>query len=363
MKQIPITDAIRTQLIAAVGDDDIEVNNLAVYEATALNTKPIRKNHPLYKGAHHSTQFLHEMSNQLALESLPLHIMHNTYTGELPLGRVFHSEVLNGDELRVLFWVDKTNEDVVKLIDNSTVDQVSVSVLPKAATCNMCGFDFLGSEATLDHFYSGTDPKGHVMGENGAHVNLHNLDQWFEMSLVNRGGATGARIANRKSSHFSEARLAASGPAALLATLNLSESDLETPGMDMEKFLEGLTKTTADLALAQASNTSKDGEITVLKAKVTELEAKLSDAAKGEDFKKTAESLVAALTSAVKKALTLTGDATTQIPTEVPALITLAAEKIEGLKLNVAGAQSESADANDGDKAVRMNFAAFKRRS
>ena len=189
-----------------------------LFEAINLNTLPIRKRHPLYTDAIHSKHFLSEMAAQVKAESLPIYLMHDS-NAPTPFGRVFYAEVVDTmgvSELRTLFWVDqKSHADVVEKVDNGTVDQVSVSVLPKSLACSECGFDFLGDSSDLfDNVLSGTCDKGHIMGEDGAHAVSQNLDSWFEMSLVGRGGARGARILSRDEQRLGSTtfpRLAASG--------------------------------------------------------------------------------------------------------------------------------------------------------
>jgi hypothetical protein len=214
MKQVEKTPEIVAKLQKAVGDG-VDTSNLAVFEAIALNSLPIRKKHPIYNGAIHPTPFLQEMAASLNAESLPIYLMHDS-DAPTPFGRAFFSDVQNG-ELRTLFFVDKAaHPDVVGKLDNGTVDQVSVSILPKAAVCADCGFDFLGPESDLfENILTGTDPKGHVMGEDGKHVVVQGLDTFNELSLVGKGGARNARVVNRNDQKLAGSstaqRLAASG--------------------------------------------------------------------------------------------------------------------------------------------------------
>jgi hypothetical protein len=290
MKQITLDDATKAKLKKAAGDS-VNLDNLAVFRAAALTTAPVRKNHPLYLGAVHSRSFLEQMKTDLDGESRPVQIMHGSSDGDqLPIGRVFTGEVLTGtgpngsDELEVLFWIDKTaHQSKVDLVNNGTIDQVSVAVLGKEALSNKTGFDFLGPNADLfDNIMAGTDDKGNVMGRDGAHVVINNLDQWFEMSLVGRGGATGARIKGDGAKQTMH--LAASGQDVPPLTLHLSTGDpppKTTPAptppkkeefeMDATKFAETVAEYSGKPATAIA-------ELNAEKVKTADLTAKLAEA-------------------------------------------------------------------------------------
>ncbi|MBN9548154.1 MAG: hypothetical protein J0H31_04525 [Alphaproteobacteria bacterium] len=129
VKQITKTPEIIARLKQAIGSS-APVDNLAVFEAIALNNLPLRKKQHVYNGAVAQRSFLLEMALALETESRPLQVMHEG--GVLPIGRVFQGRVVDGvdTELRVLFWVDKEHEDKIRQIDNGSIDQVSVGVLP-----------------------------------------------------------------------------------------------------------------------------------------------------------------------------------------------------------------------------------------
>ncbi|WP_189348029.1 hypothetical protein, partial [Mesorhizobium sp. M2D.F.Ca.ET.232.01.1.1] len=146
VKQLPKTP----EIIARLKQAGASVDNVSVFEAIALNNRPLRKRHPLYNGAVAQRSLLLEMALALETESRPFQIMHN---GEdLPIGRAFRGQVVDGQdtELRILFWVDKTHEDKIQQIDNGTVDQVSVGILPKQMICSADGFDFFGPNADFE---------------------------------------------------------------------------------------------------------------------------------------------------------------------------------------------------------------------
>ena len=228
MKQLPLNDDLRAKLKAAAPDTDPE--KVAVFEAAALSTAPVRKKHPVYQGAVHTVNFLAQMQGELTKESRPLQIMHGSSDGDqLPIGRVFHGSISEGTgvdgatELVALFWIDNTHEDLIAKVNSGTIDQVSVAILGKSAKSSVTGFDFMGPDADLENIWLGVDDKGNKMGVDGAHVIVDELDAWFEMSLVGQGGAQGARIKGR------QLQLSASGQEVPSMTLELSTGPAPTP--------------------------------------------------------------------------------------------------------------------------------------
>ena len=357
MKQIEKTPQIIAALRNAVGQD-VSPDNYAIYEATAFNTLPIRKKHPLYQGAQANRQLLEEMAASLQAESLPLQIMHDG--SELPVGRIFEGKVIdtaNGPELRVLFFVDKQNEELVRNLDLGIVDQVSVSVLPKHLLCSACGFDYLGAEATFENFVTGTCPDGHVLGENGVHAKLVGLDTWMEMSLVNRGGAQNARIVGRDKSAFSTPvaqRLAASGvdPNLMVLTAQLTEPkkmDFEALAAQLVDLRVEKAGLDAKLAALTASNEALTTQVTDLTAKLAEAgDAAASLAAKDAQIATltaTSNAAVAALKEVAKKLLIAGGDVDPTVPETVEELSAIITEKQEALAASlVIGGRSASSD-------------------
>ncbi len=201
-----------------------------MFEAAALSTAPVRKKHPVYQGAVHSTNFLAQMLGVVTKESIPLQIMHGSSDGDqLPIGRVFSGSISEGTgvdgatELLTLFWIDNEHESLINKVNSGTIDQVSVAILGKSAKSNKTGFDFMGPDADLENIWLGVDDKGNKMGVDGAHVIVDELDAWFEMSLVGQGGAQGARIKGR------QLQLSASGQEVPSMTLELSTGPAPTP--------------------------------------------------------------------------------------------------------------------------------------
>lgn len=376
MKQVVKTQDIIDRLRAAVGAD-VNLDNLAVYEAIALNTLPLRKRHPLYNKSVADRGMLMEMAASLSQESLPLQIMHDTEP--LPIGRVFHGSVVdNGSnsELRTLFFVDQSTEpESVKKIDNGTVDQVSVSILPKHIYNSVSGFDYMGPDATFENIFTGTDPEGNTLGENGVYGKMVGLDQWFEMSLVGKGGAQNARIVPRDQQHFGSSyqKLAASG---LDPNIFILAASTRNNSMDLNELVLKLTNTSVELAQKVSELSAKDAQLAAKDTKIADLETKLADASKPDETvaaelattktaleTKTTEATAAltALKGVVQKVLTAAGKLDVQVPETVPELEALLAETTTSLAaVLAAGGKSKDAVEDAKDTAAPLNLAAFR---
>ena len=376
MKQVQKTPDIISKLRQSVGAD-VDVEKVSVFEAIALNTLPLRKRHPLYNGSKADRSLLLELAADVIRESKPVQVQHNT--DPLPIGRVFHGEVIdtsNGSELRVLFFIDRNEEDTIAKVDNGTVDQVSVSVLPRHIYNSVSGFDYLGADATFEHVWSGTDPDGNTIGENGVFGKMVGLDAWFEMSLVGQGGARNARIVSRDASHFGSSyqKLAASGvdPNALVLVASTRN---ET--MDLKELVAELTDAKVTLALKDkevetltASVTERDQRIAELEAKLaavetpdetaaqalSEAQANLSAAAQDRD------AAVATLKEVAQKVLAAAGKPDATAPETVAELQSLIASTETGLSaVLVAGGRSKDAvTAPNGQPEMLPNLGAFR---
>lgn len=274
MKQLEKTPQLIERLQKAVGEG-VNLDDLAVYEAVALNTVPLRKRHPLYKGAVVGEDVLYSMAAQLQQDMLPLQIMHEAR--QLPEGRVFWGNVTlaqTGPELRVQFFLPKSNVEILNKIETATIDEVSVSLLTNHALCSECGWDYLGEEASYDNVWRGTCANDHVIGKNGAHVRLVGLSVFSELSLVGRGGAVGAKIQSPAS-----AKLNADGTPVSPLILNAS-APKETPAVTT-KTTEiapiNVVELVADLTTQKAAVVSKDAEIATLTASITEKDARIAE--------------------------------------------------------------------------------------
>jgi hypothetical protein len=389
MKQVSLTPELKRRLQAAAGDG-VDVSKHPVFEATGLNTQPVRKEHPLYKGAKHTRNYLQQMAAEVNKESRPLQIMHND--ADLPAGRVFYGEVLDSDsgpELRLLFWVDPSQTDTTDLINNGTLDQVSVSTLAQAATCSMCGWNFIGGDSDFEtNIMAGLCNNGHQLGQNGAHVVMNDLGDWYEMSLVGRGGARGARICSSTDSVLTgDYRLAASGQRISPLALTLSAKDLE-PVVDPEllKLITSLSTQVTELGAKLDASKPKDdkdantnepavGSLDALTQRLMSLEEivkSMSQTTKATDGLTTPKATTDAdsgnflldgspAAEFAKKLLIMSGDVEAKLPKDPKEAIALLTEKLDGIKTaagKAAEAASGSTNKGDADKPKSVN--AFK---
>jgi hypothetical protein len=354
MKQIEKTQSITTKLES----QGLVPADVVVFEAIALNTRPLRKQSVLYKGAVASRGVLLEMAASLEAETVPLQIMHEGQA--LPIGRVFEGQVRDTgseSELRVLFAVHASETDHIAKIDTGVIDQVSVSILPKQILNSVSGFDYLGPDATLEQIFTGDDGKGNVLGENGVHAKLIGLDSWNELSLVNKGGAQNARIVARDSSIFSGQqiqRLAASGldPNRLLLT---TTATLENDSVDLTTLVAQLTDTKVELSTATTKVTALEADVAAKTTRIAELEAQVAEAGDAAANLAAKDARIAELSPAVqtlkdvaKTLLVAKGDVNPTIPDDVAALTALISEAKTGLAaVLVAGARSVPADAQE----------------
>lgn len=369
VKQIAKTPEIIALLKRAMGSAT-SGDNVAVFEAIALNTLPLRKRHPLYNGAVAQRSLLLEMALALEAESRPVQSMHDR--DDLPIGRVFHGRVVDGvdTELRVLFWIDKQHAEEIQKIENGTIDQVSVGILPKQMICSADGFDFLGTEADLEHVFTGTTPKGNTVGENGVYCKMIGLETFFELSLVGQGGAQNARIVNNDQSHFSPhiKALAANVSIDRLALTATATTRTEKPIMDIKELLAELravekdhTKTLVEIEQLKASSAALTAERDQLK---TQLEAasRGEPAVKAElDELKTKHVAVEAdlksadeaLRDICQKILTASGQVGAAVPEKLTDVVAKITDTSAGLAaVLVSGGKAKGADEDTGAKAT-----------
>lgn len=367
MKRMTLTPQIETHLRRSLGEE-ADLSNLAVFEAIALNTLPLRKSHPIYKDARMDSSVLYEMAQALSQESRPVQVQHDTMS--TPVGRVFHGEVVDSSELRVLFFLDSTEEEHIKKVENGTIDQVSVSVLTKQILNSVSGFDYLSPDAGWDNFYSGDDGDGNILGQDGCFARLVGLDSFFEMSLVGQGGARNARIVRRDESHFGSSyqKLAASGidPNAYV----LAASATKEPGMDLKELVEQLTSTKVELHTATSEKANLETQVADLTAQVEALTAEKAELTSAAEAAETVD--VAALTTERDAALsslkgvagvllTASGKSVEDLPETAAELTTL----IDGTKSElaaklIAGGVSLGADHTEVKKETPMSLSAFR---
>jgi hypothetical protein len=362
MKQIAKNQQVRDRMRAAFGAD-ADVESLPVYEAVALNTLPLRKSSGLFKGARPTYATLSEAAHAINNESAPLQSMHNTE--DLPQGRVFFAEVV-GDELRALFTV--SDPALQTAVDNGTIDQVSVGYMPRAVTCSSCGFDYLGATATIENLWSLTCEDGHVLGEDGVYANVDGVASFYELSLVGKGAAKGAKIVGPSESRLAGneqyQRLAASAKGGF-AGVQLTASPKETSNMDAAALLAEIkanANENADLRI-QLAAAPKTEDFAALQARVSELEpeaAKASDleAKLAEANGKIEEALVALRAEATKILVACKKPVDAVATMELAALITTIDEhRAQFAAIIPVGGKSKTSDHQPGEAAPRSNSA------
>lgn len=336
MKQIPKTPEVLDKLRASYGPD-ADLSNLAVFETKAMNTQPLRKTSGLFKGARLGLSLISESAASINKESVPVNQMHGDEA--LPVGRAF-SAAVHGDVLHTLFAVDgAAHPALVSSLNNGTIDQVSVGQMNKSIKCNMCGFDFMGPEATFSNVWDATCNDDHKMGEGGAYALIDGLSSFFELSLVGKGAVNGATIVgptDAKLAGNEPLRLAASTTklgGALMLTCSTQEDTptvdkellarLEAAGGEKATLTAQLSAATAERDAATTKLTASTETIVTLTAKVAELEP---EAAKATENAALAAKAVEALTTEAKTILTACGKSHEGLATDVNGLLATIAE-------------------------------------
>lgn len=281
-QRLPLTEKLRG-LIASATDGDVDPEKVAIFESRSLNSLPVKKRN-IFDGAVHPESTLREMVASVAARPLknhvPVHTVHAQSYGELPVGKVFHAELLDEGgvkEVRSLFYLGENEKDLIAKVESGAIEEVSVGVSYKHINCSQCGWDYMGADAEFEHFYDRKCANGHEIGKDGVHVILNGLDRWMEQSLVSLGAAQGAKIVSRAKALLGQSEynaLAASGKDPSATILFASATPLpEKNEMDLTQLVKELTD--AKVLIAQ-----KDGEIAALKLaadKVGTLEKTVAD--------------------------------------------------------------------------------------
>lgn len=213
-KTITATKTMLDQIQKLAGTSP-SADDIAIFDATAVSTRPVNKRGSIYDGAVMSKALLDEMATILnaGVQAVPLHIAHMNY-GELPIGKVFQGNVVQSDdgqyELRTLFYLPTSEAELVESINLGVTNEVSVGLLSKHLYCSDCGYDFIGEGNDYSLIWDRTCPNGHVVEPGGSHVILSGVDLWSELSLVSRGASSKAKI-HGATETATQLRLAASG--------------------------------------------------------------------------------------------------------------------------------------------------------
>lgn len=369
-KQVEKTDRIKALIAKSYGDNEVNVEDFAVFEARSFNTRPVQKKGTLWEGAIHSSSFLSEMAATFNAsgQTVPILIQHRS---GLPVGQAFHAEVVGGpdghQDLNVLFYLPKTETDLVRRLDAGVVKEVSVGVRSKGLLCNKCGFDFMAEEVGWEQLYSRTCDNGHTVGKEGTHLIASGLDRWFELSLVDRGAAQGTAILPRSQQVIADRqRLAASGIDTkrpyLIASFDEGAPDTSPP---KEKHVEDLVNLKAEMIVKDRDLKAAADQVTALTAQVAELTAKVADAAALDAvaLKASNDAAMAFLGEVATASLAALGRASEALPEKVEDRIKLVQDARAQLALVIpTGGASRAAEADDTEPTKAPNLAAFKTR-
>lgn len=314
-KKLQITQKIRDAVIKSTGDAEFDFSKVSVFETACFNTLPVNKR-GLFSGATATPATLQEMADYVNGGGfVPLHTLHSQGY-ELPVGRVFAGEVSNGDnglpELHALFFIGNdvkapNGASLAESVDNGSIDEVSVGLTTQHLNCSVCGFDYLGADATPDNIYGYVCNEGHEIGVDGTHLLMSGLGRWLETSLVSLGAAKNAKILSRTKSLMgaeSYEKLAASGVSPEITTLfashKITPNKPEKPKMDIKELVTLNASLSGEVAVEKhkvvtltTDNEKLKTELSASQTKVTELETQLA-AAKSTDAEKLKTDLAAA---------------------------------------------------------------------
>lgn len=320
-KRLTLTDDIKAR-IQKVAGEGVDVSGFSVFECVACNTLPVKKR-GLFDGAVIAPSLIREMQAYMEADGstgVPMMIMHNRGE-ELPIGKAFAAKSITRDDggfttdLNVMFYLPASEQERADKIEAGVIDEVSPSILSKHILCSECGWDYNGPDATFMNLFEATCANDHKVGTDGIHVRLVGFDSWFELSLVDRGAGNKANILPNTKSRFSAEqiqRLAARGTPPEMLIFNATATQ-EKP-MDLSVLTNQVADLSGKLALSNAHVTTLTASEVALKAKITELEGKLSaaEAAKGEGVKEVQAKLDAANTE-LALANTFLGETVTKV--------------------------------------------------
>lgn len=281
MKSIAITPKVIERLKANLGGETPDLNDLVVFEAMVLSSRPLSQRGSLFNKATNSRSTLVEMAEILNKGGhVPLHTLHKSGS-ELPIGRFFHagvSDMADGHtELSAMFYINKKDHpELVSSIESGVIEAVSVGLVHRSLLCSECGWDYKGEDASFFNFWDQTCANDHVIGENGVHLNCVGAENWFETSLVSRGADKTASIVNRAKARLSEeerGRLAASGVPFEAFALVATQKQKDTNDMSIAELTTRLETLAGEKAVLTAQMAEANTALTAANARIAELEA------------------------------------------------------------------------------------------
>lgn len=279
MKQLSMTPELEALIRDRIGTD-VDLEGIAVFEAIALNTHALPgKDGTIFEGAVTAPITLRQMADHLNEKGKHLPLLSDHDVSGAPHGRVFAGELHYGDageiQLRVLFYLDRTETTLIAKLNSGSLDEVSVSFYPTQFLCSECGWDYWGADSEFSNLLDRTCIHGHEIGTDGVHANLVGLRDFIELSLVARGAADTPKIVGKSESRFaaptSMQQLAARGfdTSGLLVQASKGEKTVTTPNMN---------ELVTQLSTAKADVIVKDAEIANLKTQLAAAEAAKAEA-------------------------------------------------------------------------------------
>lgn len=377
MKQLELTAELKDLIKSRVGPD-VSIDDVSVFEAITLNTKPLPgKKGTIWEGAVATPLTLRQIADQInGGGHIPLIADHELLGA--PKGRVFAAELMYGEdgefELRTLFYLDGTETELVAKLNSGSLDEVSISFLPTQYQCSECDFDYLGEGANWENFYTQTCSEGHKIGVDGVHVRMIGLASLIEVSLVARGAADNPKIVGRSASKLAPApaqRLAARGYEIDGLVCRASRGEHEK--MDTSKLTADLIEARTEVGVLKAAATTFEAQLTAANSareaaltQVTELTTQLEGVqaelttAKAESKVAEHDAAVTYLTQVLTKQLTASGKPTENLPTSVAELTAAIDAETKGLTALIpAGGKSEGAGGSATEETT-VNLSAFK---
>lgn len=380
MKQLQMTPQLAELIKNRVGDD-VDPSTLTVFEAIALNTKPLPgKRGTIFERAVTKPVTLAQMVDFInSGNHLPLVTNHDL--DEAPKGRFFHAELHSDDnsleelEMRALFYLDSTEEKMITKLNEGSLDEVSVSFLSTAFLCSECGWDYF-EQGEPENIATRTCANGHTIGDDGVHAEMVGLNQFIELSLVARGAADKPKIVGKSQSKLapeSAYRLAAKGfeTDGLVVRASMSTEEV----MDTTKLVTDLTEAKSALALSAADVTrltvekeSVETKLTASETRVSELETQLEEAkdAKPEDYETNKTDLAEArslLQSQLNSLRVASGEAKLEddkLPTEIGELKTQIDDLTGKLTALLPTDGVSRAAGKSGEDAPKPDYSSFK---
>lgn len=378
MKRLDLTPEL-LQLIKDRVGQDVNLDGIAVFETITLNTLPLPgKKGSFWEGAVATPLTLRQIADHIN-DGGHVPLMQDHDMSGSPKGRVFSAGLSYAEdgsfEVRTLFYLDATETELASKIDAGTQDEVSITFLPTSYLCSECGYDYLGDDATMEHFWLRTCANGHLIGSDGVHVIMAGLASLTEVSVVARGAANKPKIVGRSASKLAPAsaqRLAARGFEidGLVVQAKLGEHQVDTSKLtadliDAKTQVGVLTAaaTAHDAALTAANDraTGLETQLTAAQADVTRLEAELATANEASKAPE-ATAAVTWLTASLTKLLTAASKPTENLPTDVAGLTAAIDAETQGLTALIPAGGASQSGADNENETVRpaVSLSAFK---